>query len=323
MPQGVDGQKGHPSTKVFRRKQYNINVHLCQESPDVLRDLTIVEERLIALSHPLMLIMKLRPGPALIRVSYDALRGHAIVVPRNPSRLLEILPDPSLRLERFIRVFWLGKNPPDPTAMKRYLRVRREPVPHVLQWLVQKNSLYENKVQIDYDTLNQWEDDLGPPALVEGIIHPPESDTHDHEGYSVDLEASHYENELQVAVDAATDTSTDAATDDEVVCFTASMLADSNNERLDSDRVTLEHLSALLSQHQERRQSMPASQSDSSNSERQEPIIAYRRRGRLTSQSLGGFHVLYGRLSHVVPLRTRRESRNADIGIPWTTSSGP
>ena len=71
-----------------------VNIHLCQDYPDVLHDLTIVEERSIALSHPILVIMTLRRGPALAGASYPALRGHAIVVPQDPSPSFDILPSP-------------------------------------------------------------------------------------------------------------------------------------------------------------------------------------------------------------------------------------
>ena len=71
-----------------------VNMRLCQDYPIVFRDLTIAEESLIALSHPILVIMTLRRGPALAGASYPALRGHAIVVPQDPSPSFDILPSP-------------------------------------------------------------------------------------------------------------------------------------------------------------------------------------------------------------------------------------
>lgn len=58
-----------------------INVVLCQHYPDALKDLTLTEEYMIAKSHPVGVILKLRPGGRSSSANYSALRGHFIVVP--------------------------------------------------------------------------------------------------------------------------------------------------------------------------------------------------------------------------------------------------
>jgi hypothetical protein len=66
----------------------NINVALCQHYPDALKDLTLTEEYLIAKSHPVGVLVKLRPGGQPSPVNYRALRGHFIVIPQDPKPLL-------------------------------------------------------------------------------------------------------------------------------------------------------------------------------------------------------------------------------------------
>lgn len=50
-----------------------INVSLCQKYPDVLNDLTAVEEVVIARAHPIMSIIKLRPGGSGFPASYHCI----------------------------------------------------------------------------------------------------------------------------------------------------------------------------------------------------------------------------------------------------------
>lgn len=82
-----------------------VNVTLCQDYPSALEDLTLTEEYLIAMCHPLGVVLKLRPGGRSSPVNYHALRGHFIVIPQDPEPLLQILPSPELALHSLIKVF--------------------------------------------------------------------------------------------------------------------------------------------------------------------------------------------------------------------------
>ncbi|KAF7585750.1 hypothetical protein BBP40_010165 [Aspergillus hancockii] len=89
-----------------------VNVTLCQHYPSILSDLTLPEEYLIAKSHPVGAVLKLRPGGQSSPLNYHALRGHFIVIPQDPGPLLQILPSPELHLTELIKVCWLGHCPP-------------------------------------------------------------------------------------------------------------------------------------------------------------------------------------------------------------------
>lgn len=54
----------------------------------MLNDLTLPEEYLIARSHPVGVVLKLRPGGQSSPLNYHALRGHIIVIPQHPGPLL-------------------------------------------------------------------------------------------------------------------------------------------------------------------------------------------------------------------------------------------
>ncbi|KAH6692768.1 hypothetical protein BKA61DRAFT_714688 [Leptodontidium sp. MPI-SDFR-AT-0119] len=98
-----------------------VNVTTCQDYPSALEDLTTVEECLIAKCHPIGTILKLRPGGRTSPITYNAIRGHMIVIPQDPGPLLQILPSPELKLDNLIKVFWLGKRAPADIDLKPFL----------------------------------------------------------------------------------------------------------------------------------------------------------------------------------------------------------
>lgn len=59
----------------------NVNITLCQDYPCALKDLTLTEEYLVAKSHPVGVVIKLRPGGQTSPANYHALRGHFIIIP--------------------------------------------------------------------------------------------------------------------------------------------------------------------------------------------------------------------------------------------------
>ena len=102
--------------------------------------------------------------------------------------------------------FWFGKDPPDQASLKPYLRVRRAVVQRALEYLVATNDLYKRmRVRINHVALSEWDDEFVPQSLVDAVIHVPESDSHEREGYTMDLQDGNYENDFQAAVDLAAD----------------------------------------------------------------------------------------------------------------------
>ncbi|KAH6691789.1 hypothetical protein BKA61DRAFT_742496 [Leptodontidium sp. MPI-SDFR-AT-0119] len=189
-----------------------------------LEDLTAVEECLIAKSHPVGTILKLRPGRRSSSVSYNALRGHIIVIPQDPGPLLQILPSPELRLDTLIKVFWLGKRAPVDADLRPFLQVRKDKVLAALQYLVGHNHLYRD-LTINYDLMDGWNADFIPPEIWDNIICLGDSDHHEREGYTVSLQTGNYENDLHAAQDGVFDT------DDHGPCITGSVYTDINGER--------------------------------------------------------------------------------------------
>ncbi len=69
-----------------------INTYTCHSYPESLKDLTLVEEAVIARAYPIISIIKLRPSGASVSASYSRIRGHTVVFPQQPGPLLNLLP---------------------------------------------------------------------------------------------------------------------------------------------------------------------------------------------------------------------------------------
>jgi hypothetical protein len=175
-----------------------VNVTFCQSYPDVLQELTLVEECLVARSHPIASIVKLRPQGA----AYDGLRGHVVVLPQEPGPLLDILPSAELNLVDKIRVIWFGDGTPTAEDLKPYLEVRKHVVLRALQWLRVHNKLYSH-ITVNDALLSSWEESFIPRDLEDSIVHS-DNDHDEREGYAANLRAGNHENDFQEALDRQT-----------------------------------------------------------------------------------------------------------------------
>lgn len=146
-----------------------VNVTLCQHYPHELEDLTLSEEYLIAKSHPLGVVVKLRPGGRSSPLNYHALRGHFIVIPQDPGPLLQILPSPEPRLHTLIKVFWLGSRPLADTDLNPFLLVRKPRVLAALHYLICHNHVYRD-VRVSHPMMDEWADDFIPTELRNSIV---------------------------------------------------------------------------------------------------------------------------------------------------------
>jgi hypothetical protein len=209
-----------------------INVTFCQHYPAVLEGLTLTEEYLIAKSHPVGVVLKLRPGGRPSPINHHALRGHFIVIPQDPDSLLHILPCPRLRFTQLIKVLWLGSAPPSTSDLEPFLIVRKLRVLAALRYLVEHNALYRD-VTIDYPAIDSWADDFIPTELQDHVISLTDTDHHERAGYAIDLEGYNYENDWQAAEDDLSNEAEDS------LLLTASVSTDINGERQDPDLRTL------------------------------------------------------------------------------------
>ncbi|KAJ5367173.1 hypothetical protein N7541_001114 [Penicillium brevicompactum] len=216
-----------------------VNVTMCQHYPDSLKDLTLTKEYLIARSHPVGVIVKLRPGGRMSPANYHALRGHFIIIPQDPKPLLQILPSPDLQFTELIKVFWLGNRAPTDEDLRPFLIVRKSKVLAALQYLIQHNSLYGD-VTVAHSTIYNWPDEFIPSDLQQHVISLDETDHNERVGYSVNLQEGNYENDWQAAEDGS-----DHLTGNSLP-VTASVTVDVNGERQNPDMRLLNTMNTLI-----------------------------------------------------------------------------
>ncbi|XP_044717892.1 PIF1-like helicase domain-containing protein [Hirsutella rhossiliensis] len=137
--------------------------------PDELKDLTPVEEKLIALSSCYGFVTKYSiPGGQRQSVRYPRhVKGHITVFPNDVQGLAtKVLPHPLLRVMDEIHVSWQGAERPGPRDLSGLLSVRRRAVERALAWLKENNPLY-GEVEIDTAEMDSWgEPAHGVPAAV-------------------------------------------------------------------------------------------------------------------------------------------------------------
>src|SRR5271168_827553 len=181
-----------------------VNVTMCQHYPQELEDLTLMEEYVIARSHPIGTILKLKPNGVRNPTAYNGIRGHIVTIPQNPGPLLDILPSPDLQFHDHIRIIWTGKTEPTVDDLKPFVEVRKEKVIRALLWLCQHNILYKS-VTINHELIDQWAESFIPPVLQEAVVNVPEASDSDERGtYAGDMDGF-AENDLHNALDDMAD----------------------------------------------------------------------------------------------------------------------
>jgi hypothetical protein len=135
--------------------------------PEELKDLTWVEEALVARSHLFGRVFRLeerkRGEP-----TYSSLKGHIVLVPQNTMRLLNILPMSPDALADIAHVVWVGKAVPDVSKLAPQFTVRKQRVVEALRWLQQNHEDYQN-VMIDNVELDKWPSVFITEALLSSI----------------------------------------------------------------------------------------------------------------------------------------------------------
>ncbi|KAG7403873.1 hypothetical protein Forpe1208_v016247 [Fusarium oxysporum f. sp. rapae] len=153
--------------------------------PDELKDLTPVEEKLIALNSCYGFITKYsRPDGHRQSARYPKhIKGHITVFPTSVQELAEnILPHPPLKVLDEIHVFWQGSKKPVPSDLSALLSVRRRVVDKALLWLKRHNPFVPSQI---YDRLEQNEPSAQEKSQT-GQLVPPTERGLDDEG-SVDI----------------------------------------------------------------------------------------------------------------------------------------
>lgn len=144
---------------------------LLGDVPDVLSNLSIIEEAMISLCRAKSWIIRLKEGPSMLPNTQRGLKGHIIVFPQRPSAAAKILP-PSLEdLQSPICVIFVGSAPPTQEWLNKYakpLSIRPARVKEALEWLIIHNPLYKDVV-INSDLLSSLPAQFTLPVHVEHI----------------------------------------------------------------------------------------------------------------------------------------------------------
>ncbi|KAN0083232.1 hypothetical protein V8E54_002320 [Elaphomyces granulatus] len=215
----------------------SVNVVMCHDYPDALKNLTIVEEAVIARRHPVGSILKLRPGNCRSPSSYYALRGHIVIIPQQLGPLFRILPSPDLRFQDIIKVFWVGKCQPSSDDLKPFLQIRKNKVLCALQWLVSNHCHYRD-LMVNYPLLASWPEDFIPSQISIHVSHLDVPDHSKRESYVANLESDNFENNLQAVSDEVSDSN--------AVFSSGSLCTDLNGERSNCDLQLLHTLTSFV-----------------------------------------------------------------------------
>jgi hypothetical protein len=138
-----------------------------------LRDLTWIEEKLIARTHVSIQLQKCR---ILRNWRWDRfypqsrIKGHIVTYPMNPTGILLKLPLGLDRVSEVVKVVFLSKKRVSFATAQRlsFFIVRRSKVLKALQWLIAHNPLYVD-TEIDQAAIDELPDD-GLPEKVYNMI---------------------------------------------------------------------------------------------------------------------------------------------------------
>ncbi|KAJ6549448.1 hypothetical protein DFH09DRAFT_1320193 [Mycena vulgaris] len=108
--------------------------------PAELKNLTLVEEAMIALCRAKCWIIQLRndQSDTSLNITQRGVRGHIIVYPQRPSAIAKTLPPSVEDIITPICVIFVGSSPPTPEWLKTKASpsiVRKERVLNALSWL--------------------------------------------------------------------------------------------------------------------------------------------------------------------------------------------
>jgi hypothetical protein len=145
------------------------------DQPEELRDLSWLEELLIARAHLVGRIVRLEERKA---TSYFSLKGHTILLPQDTTRLLDLLPMPLSALPEIVRVVWASLESPNRNHLRSHFTVRTSKVYNALLWLCRNHEDYRH-VTIDEERLATWNATEVAVELLDSMSHVSDPATED------------------------------------------------------------------------------------------------------------------------------------------------
>jgi hypothetical protein len=142
--------------------------------PDELKDLTVVEEAMIARCRAKCWIVQLKEENQDLQLSTSqrGIKGHIIIYPQRPEGIASILPPPVADIITPICVIFVGSCPPSHAWLKekaKPLIARREKVRTALVWLKKNNHLYKD-ITINFEVLNSMEEKTLMPFHINHVL---------------------------------------------------------------------------------------------------------------------------------------------------------
>ncbi|KAJ7931878.1 hypothetical protein B0H13DRAFT_1459951, partial [Mycena leptocephala] len=130
--------------------------------PNELRNLTIIEEAMIARCRSKCWIIQLKEENQDLELqnTQRGIHGHVIIYPQQPSKIADILPPSVEEITEPICVLFVGSSRPTPEWLREHakpLAVNATRVRNALEWLKKHNPLYRD-IKINEDCLRQLEE---------------------------------------------------------------------------------------------------------------------------------------------------------------------
>ena len=142
------------------------------EIPAELKDLTVVEEAMIAKCRAKCWIVQLKEDSGSSPNAQHGIKGHVIIYPQRPSPISCLLPPPINEVSTPICVIFVGSSPPTDEWLQKKakpLAVRREKVRNALIWLKAHNPLYKD-ITINHCVLDSLPENYLLPVHVEHVL---------------------------------------------------------------------------------------------------------------------------------------------------------
>lgn len=146
--------------------------------PYELRDLTVVEEAMIARCRAKAWIVQLKETGVHLPNTQRGLKGHIIIYPQHPEDLATVLPPSVDNIITPICVIFVGSSPPTKEWLEEHakpLMVRKEKVRAALVWLKRHNPLYENVI-IDSSAVDSLPENSLLPYHIEHQLPDEKND---------------------------------------------------------------------------------------------------------------------------------------------------
>jgi hypothetical protein len=141
--------------------------------PPELKDLTIIEESMIARCRSKCWIVQLKEEnqDLVLASTQRGMKGHIMIYPQQPSNIASILPPSLEEITAPVCVLFVGSSPPTPEWLRDHakpLAVNATRVRNALQWLKAHNPLYQDMV-INEECLQQLEENPVLPFNIEHV----------------------------------------------------------------------------------------------------------------------------------------------------------